>query len=215
MRRFAIALLSLFIAAESGAQVIRRGSLGTPPPSLWVSGTAAALQGWTVTDGSTGSRWAFGDGMQVGASLEKAYSGFSVGLRGNTAMLPLSYRGFTSTGAPLTADADARVSQLLAGVHVSGGRGFHSVLELDAGATNYSSFRSRTGDKLVPDSDTDFTFAFGYGVGFGFSNRFTIEVVQDLTTVLHQGTGLGGAESTNARINSTRIVGRLGLGQRQ
>lgn len=215
MRRVPIALLALLIAAESGAQVIRRGSLGATPPSVWLSGMAAATQGWRVTDGATSSVWDFGNGVQYGASIERAYSGFSVGLRGNTALLPLVYQGTSAAGPPVRADADARVSQLLASAHVSGGRGLHTVLEVDAGATNYSGFRARTGEALRPDSDTDFTFSFGYGAGFGFSNRFTVEFVQDLTTILHQRTGLDGAQDTNARMHSTRLVGRLGLGQRR
>ena len=215
MRRLLFVLLPLFHAAESGAQVIRRGGLGTAPPSVWVSGGASFAQGWSVTDGSTGSRWEFGDATQYQASLEKALSGASVGLRGTTSRASLRYSGFTAAGAPVSTDADANVSQLLAVVHVAGGQGFHSVLELDAGTTLYSNFRTHTsGEKLVPASDPDFTFSFGYGFGYGFSNRFAVEVVQDVTTILHQHAGLSGGEPTSVRLHSTRLVGRLGLGER-
>lgn len=216
MRPLLLALVPLLVAAESGAQIIRRSSLGEAPPAAWASGGAGLVQGWTVRDGSTTSQWDFGDATMYQASLEKNFSGLSAGLRGTTALVPLRYSGSTTTGAPVTTDADANVSQLLAVVHVAGARGFHSVLELDAGATMYSNFRARTtGDRLVPASDVDFTFTFGYGFGYGFSNRFQVEVVQDLTTVLHQRTGLDASAATSSRMNSTRIAGRFGLGSRR
>lgn len=219
MRRLPLVLVLLLvpvlIAVPSSAQIMRRGSLGIAPPNVWVSGGASLAQGWSVTDGSTRSRWDFGDATQYQVSVEKALSGASVGLRGTTSLASLRYAGFTASGAPITTDADANVSQLLALVHVAGGQGFHSVLELDAGATLYSNFRSHvSGEKLVPASDPDFTFSFGYGFGYGFSNRFAVEVVQDVTTLLHQHAGLGGGDPTSVRMHSTRLVGRVGLGER-
>lgn len=205
----------MLAAPESGAQVIRRGGFGAPPPSVWVSAGVGQSGGWRVSDGTTSSVWDFGSATQYHASIEKANGGVSFGVRGTRAMVPLRYTS-TAPGATPAVDADANVSQLLASVHVASGRGFHSVLELDAGATSYSGFRARaTGDSLAPASDTDFSFAFGYGFGYGFSNRFVVEVVQELGTHLHQRTGLSASEDTNVRVNSTRIVGRLGLGTRR
>ena len=216
MRHLLLALVPLFIAAESGAQVIRRGQFGAPPPAAWVTGGIAQTGSWSVTDGSTGSRWEFGSGTQYHAGLEKANGGVSFGLRGTRALLPLRYTRTDAGGTSVATDADANVSQLLATVHVSSGRGFHSVLELDAGATIYSGFTARgTGTTLAPSSDTDFTFAFGYGFGYGFSNRFTIEVVQELGTVMHQRTGLGASDDANVRVHGTRLAGRFGLGTRR
>jgi hypothetical protein len=208
----------LFLAARAGAQVIRRGSLGEAPPAAWVSLGAAVENGWTVND--AGTRWQFGTTTQYVASIEKAFSGVSVGVRGSTAKAPLLYTrppsADISTGPTGSLEADARVSQLFLAAHVAGTRGFHTVLELDAGATLYSEFRSRaTGAALPPSTDADFTFAFGYGAGYGFSNRFQVEIVQDITQVLHQRTGLSAGDDSGARMTSTRIVGRFGLGQRR
>jgi hypothetical protein len=205
VRRLLFALFPLLVAAESGAQVVRRGGLGGAPPTLWVSGGAALAEGWSVTDGTTGSRWDFGSSTQYQASLERMFNGATFGLRGTYATVPLRYN---------STDADADVSQLFLAVHVAPGRpGFHSVLELDGGATMYSNFRARaTGAKLGPDRDADFSFAFGYGFGYGFSNAFSVEVVRDLTMTMHQKTGLAASEDSMHRINSTRIVGRFGLG---
>ena len=72
-----------------------------------------------------------------------------------------------------------------------------------------------TGAPFVNGSDADFSFGFGYGIGYGFSNRFTVEVVQDLSIVMHQRTGLSASDDSNVHLNSTRIVGRLGLGSKR
>jgi hypothetical protein len=219
VRRLLLASLPLFIALPARAQIIRRGSLGEAPPAAWVSLGAAVENGWTVND--AGTRWQFGTATQYQASIEKAFSGVSLGLRGSTANAPLRYTRAPSADlgsgpSGIDEDADARVSQLFVAAHVAGTRGFHTVLELDAGATLYSGFRSRaTGQALPPSSDADFTFAFGYGAGYGFSNRFQVEIVQDVTQVLHQRTGLSAGDDSSARMTSTRIVGRFGLGQRR
>lgn len=183
-------------------------------PSAWVSLGAASLSGFTVTDGSTNSVWQFGNSTQYTASLEKALSGgATLGIQGTTAHVPLAY---SNIGSIAVTQADANVSQLFATLHVSSGRAFHSVLELSAGATMYSGFRARsTGAALPPTTtDADFTFAFGYGLGYTFSSSFSLDVIQDITTAMHQHTGLSAGDNTNIRINGTRLVARFGLGGR-
>ena len=210
MRRLLFALVPLFFAADAGAQIIRGGMRGADPVA-WVSFGAALQSTFDVRDGTTDSRWQFGDATQYSASLEKVLSGgTTVGIRGTHARTPLYYAGSEFT------DADANVSQVMAVLHVASGREFHSVLELSAGATIFSNFRSRTTDaRLEPTSpDTDFAFAFGYGFGYNFSPSFAIDVLQDMSTSLHQKTGLVASESSSIRFTSTRIVARFGLGGR-
>jgi hypothetical protein len=195
--------LTLGLAARSDAQIIRRGQFGAEP-TVWVSAGAGLAQGWRVQDGTTSSLWEFGNATQYTASIEKLLSGATIGLRGTYSAVPLRYNG---------ADANANVSQLFAMVHVAPGHlGFHTVLEFDAGATLYSSFRDAAGTKLAPDSDADFTFALGYGFGYSMSRSFSVEVVRDITTILHQRQGLSAGDDTSVRVGSTRLVGRLGLG---
>jgi hypothetical protein len=180
-------------------------------PSAWVSFGAALMNGFDVHDGTTNSLWQFGDATQYALSLEKPVGsgGVTLGVRGTHARVPLRYSGTTIT------DADANVSQVMAVLHVASGREFHSVLELSAGATIFSNFRSRTTDaRLAPSSDTDFAFGFAYGFGYNFSPSFAIDVVQDQSTSLHQKTGLAASESSSARFTSTRIIARFGLGGR-
>jgi hypothetical protein len=205
----AFALLPI-LSFTAGAQIIR-GGLRFQEPSAWVSAGVASLSGFTVTDGTTGSVWQFGNATQYTASLEKTLSGgTTLGLQGTTAKVPLSYS--PRLGTPI--DADANVSQLFALLHVASGRELHSVLELSAGATVYSGFRARsTGTALPPTSrDADFTFGFGYGLGYTFNSSFSIDVIQDLTTALHQKDGLSAGDNSSVRINGTRIVARFGLG---
>ena len=210
-------LLPLAFAAFSGAdaQIIRQ-RFGLQQPVAWASLGIQLGQSWGVTDGTTQSRWQFGNATQYAASLEKVISGgASVGIRGTRAKVPLRYDNVIGSGnGAFSTDADADVSQGFATIHVSNGTGFRTVLELSAGATVYSNFRQRNGGAKLPPSsqDADFSFAFGYGFGYSFSPRFSIEVLQDLTTSLHQKTGLGAGEDSSVRMNATRLVGRFGLG---
>jgi hypothetical protein len=208
VRRLFLTLLPLAIAADAGAQIIRPG-MRFGEPNAWVSLGAGLQNGFDVHDGTTGSVWQFSDATQYVASIEKRMTtGVTFGVRGTHARVPLLYNGI---------DADGNVSQAMAVLHVASGREFHSVLELGAGATIFSNFRARGSDvRLEPLSpDTDFAFAFGYGFGYNFSPSFAVDVmIQDLSTSLHQKSGLSAGESTSNRTTSTRIVARFGLGGR-
>ena len=211
MRRLLLVLPIVLASSSAGAQIIR-DRYPMRAPTAWVSLGAGLQQAWSVADGVSGSRWEFGSATPFEAAIEKALSGgASFGVRGSTGMVPLRY-----VAPAVTSEADANVSQLFATLHVANGRTFHSVLELSAGATLYSNFRARSdGAKLGPPSpDADFAFAFGYGFGYSFSPAFSIDVVQNLTTSLHQRTGLSAGDDSSVRIQGTRIVARLGLGGR-
>jgi hypothetical protein len=216
VRRLTLVLLTFLVALPLGdvrAQIIRQ-----PPgprlrdPQNWASAGVGLQQGWTVTDGSTGSRWELGDSQTYFASVEHAVAGgVTVGVRASTARTSLRY---TFTGTGLVADADARVSQAFGVLHITSGRELHSVIELGAGATFYSDFKERgTSTDLQPRAtDTDFTFVLGYGIGYAFSRTFQLDVVQDLATALHQKTGLQAGDNSTARISVTRLVARVALG---
>jgi hypothetical protein len=209
-------LFALSAAPEDAAhaQIIRSGRLALREPQLWLSAGAALQQGWTVVDGTTSKRWEMSDATQFGGGIERSIrGGTTFGLRASTARVPLRYSPTPGT-AGTTREADVNVSQGFALLRVSSGREFHTVLELGVGATVYSNFRERgTGVTLAPTRpDTDFTFAFGYGFGYSFSRAFQVDVVQDLATTLHQKTGLSAGDNSSARISSTRLIARYGLG---
>ncbi|MEO8562837.1 MAG: hypothetical protein ABI601_12220 [bacterium] len=217
MRRPFLAVLLVLAALPmhiSGAQIIRGGGRFTmKDPQLWVSGGVGWQQGWSVVDGTTGTRWDLSDATSYGGSLERTITGgTSVALRGTTARVPLNYLPNQLGGG--STQADANVSQAYLGIHVSSGSSFHSVLEVGAGATVYSGFKERgTNTTLAPEKlDADFAFVFGYGIGYSFSRAFQIDVVQDLATSLHQKTGLTAGESSSSRLSSTRLVARYGFG---
>jgi hypothetical protein len=217
VRRPFIALLLALAALplhEGGAQIIRGGGRFTmKDPQLWISGGVGLQQGWSVNDGATGARWDLSDVVAYGASIERTLTGgTSLALRGTTARVPVAY--VPTRGSITALQADANVSQAYLGIHVSSGRGIHSVLELGAGATIYSGFKQRgTGEQLPPSkADADFAFVFGYGLGYSFSRAFQIDVVQDLATSLHQKSGLIAGESSSSRLSGTRLVARYGFG---
>jgi hypothetical protein len=218
VRRLLLALLLALIslsARRADGQIIRGGRFNVRDPQFWVSGGAGWQQGWTVIDGTTGTRWDLSDATAYGASIERTIAGgTTVSLRGSTAKVPISYAHTVLFDINGPAQADATVSQAFLGIHVASGRGLHSVLELGAGTTIYSNFRERgTGSALPPDkADLDFSFVFGYGIGYTFSRAFQIDVVQDLATSLHQKTGLSAGDNSSARISGTRLVARYGLG---
>ena len=54
-------------------------------------------------------------------------------------------------------------------------------------------------------------FAVSYGFGLAFGRSFSLDVMQDLTTALHQKNGLSAGDESSVRIRSTRLVGRLGF----
>ena len=210
MRRLFFALVPLFLAADAGAQIIRPG-MRFGEPTAWVSLGAALQSTFDVHDGTTNSVWQFGDATQYAASIERVLSGgVTLGVRGTHARVPLQYSGNTVT------EADANVSQVMGVLHVASGREFHSVLELSLGATIFSNFRSRATDqRLEPMSpDSDVAFGFAYGFGYNFSPTFAIDVVQDMSTSMHQKTGLTAGEGSSIRFTNTRLVARFGLGGR-
>ena len=209
MRRFYLVLFLSLAADTLGAQ-IGRSRYSFNDPAAFVSVGMAFQQSFQMTDGTTNTTWQFSNAQPWVASIEKALSGgASLGIRASTAKIPLKYA--SPTGA---SDAEANVSQGFLTLHVASGSSFHSVLELSAGATMFSNFRTQSaGTKLAPSSpDYDFSFGFGYGFGYAFNQRFAVDVVQDITTSLHQKTGLAAGDDSSIRLHSTRLVARLGLG---
>ena len=211
MHRVALVMFVLLSAVQADAQIVRpRFQLSSP--SAWVSAGLGLQNAFTVRDGETGSSWQFGSATPIGVSIEKAFaSGITAGIRGSTTQASLRYEGAATTYA-----ADARVSQLLGSIRLASGQGFHTVLELNAGVTYFSEFRTQDQEtRLAPMSgDQDFTFSFGYGFGYSFNNRFSVDAVQDVTTMVHQKNGLSPSDDASNRVGSTRIVARIGLGSR-
>ncbi|HKO15753.1 MAG TPA: hypothetical protein VJU87_05915 [Gemmatimonadaceae bacterium] len=214
-----LALVASIAAPGAGAQIIRPPAR-PPEPSAWVAFSVGLLQPLTVDDGSTQSTWRFGNSVQYRVALEKPIQNqSSIGLTATLARAPLSYEPFAGGGLPAcpgTCDADANITQLFGTFHAGGSAiGLHQVIELSLGATLYSDFRTRSGDRLPPaSSDADLSLQIGYGFGYTLSPLLQIELVQDLGLGVHQRTGLSGGSNAVARLYTTRIGLRYGLGQR-
>jgi hypothetical protein len=61
----------LLVATTAGAQGPRIPRGGTGEPGYWVGLSYGYLDGTSMNDGATNSRWAFGYSSQIRATLEK------------------------------------------------------------------------------------------------------------------------------------------------
>jgi hypothetical protein len=214
MRVKTIAFLLLCTAGTVSAQIGRRGYARTP--QYWVGLSYGYMDGTTITDGSSGQVWRFGYSSQIRATAEKAIQGgASVGISAGFANAPLVYTGgsFIGNGAEIGCngcDATADITQYMAFLHGGSGVGFHGVYNLEAGATQFSNFRAKTGneDLRVP-SKYDFSFGFGGGLGYGFSPTTDGYVAEMLDLVLHD---QGSTVSSSApRFMTFRLGFRVGF----
>jgi hypothetical protein len=198
---------SAAIAGSAGAQIIRRPVAARV--QNWVGASVGITQGFTILDGSTGSTWDFGSGLDYAVRVEhptSATAQLAVGLQGSFARLPVGYSSSSFSG-----DAKADLMQLMGLVRYGSGYGFHPVYELQAGVIGFSDFRSSGTPSVQISSSTDYDakFSLGYGFGFGLSPSSSIEIVQELGTVLHQRTGLSASQSNYPRIYVTRLGGKI------
>jgi hypothetical protein len=201
----AVVAASLVGAPTVDAQIVRRPEIRRVPN--WGGASVGLTQGYSIRDGSTGSTWAFGSGLEYAARFEHpTRSGIAVGLQASFASMPLSYGSSTFNG-----DATARVTQFMGILHYGGGYTFHPVYELAAGVVGFSNFRSNgtTPTPLSSSTDYDPKISIGYGFGFGISSTFKIELVQELGTIIHQRDGLSGSSSSFPRVYVTRIGGKV------
>jgi hypothetical protein len=165
-------------------------------------------QGFAVLDGGTSSTWDFGSGLSYAARLEHptGTGAFAIGVQGSFARLPVAY-----SSASFSGDAKADVTELMALLRYGGGYGFHPVYELAAGLIGFSNFRSTDTQQITISTSSDFDpkFSLGYGFGFGVSSSTSLEIVQEVGTILHQRTGLSASQSNYPRIYVTRLGGKI------
>ena len=209
------------VAAVAEAQVVRLPQRSREP-ALWASASAGYLQMNSVWDGRTSTIWSFGDGIQGRGSLEYAIGGSSsLGVVGTFARLPLRFaEGVSSSGGGASAtsvtDAHADVRSLHLGFHAGGGLGFHQVIQVSLGVTNFANFRRDSDDAAIgPRGDTDLSFALGYGFGFSLGTRLHVFVVQDYASSIHQDDNLPNDARRSATQYTTRLGVRAGIGNRR
>lgn len=213
-RKLLVALaLSLVGAVTVDAQIIDSRRVGTGEPIAWTSLSIAWLQHQGLCDPDSNSCWDFGGAPQFRATLEMPMGrGATVGLAGTTARVPLIYDGGLLSGCT-RCDADANISQIFANFRIGGGTGFHQVIDVNAGVTIYSNFRTTNGAKLDPAGTvSSFTFGIGYGFGYSLTSRFQLMLVQDYGLVIHE--RMPGRSTNTAQQSTTRFGARYGLGSR-
>jgi hypothetical protein len=195
------------LAASAGAQIVGRRTQSRKVPN-WVGVSVGIVQGFGVIDGSTSSTWDFGSGLEYAARFEHPISAgaFALGVQASWARLPVGYSSGSFSG-----DAKADIRQLLAVLRYGSGYGFHPVYELSGGMIGFSNFRSADMPQvdISTSADYDPKFSLGYGFGFGLSPTSSIEIVQELGTILHQRTGLSASQSNYPRIYVTRLGGKI------
>ena len=204
-------LVASFANAAEGQ--VRRRVPRPITPSVWGSLGVGLFNGNDVSDGESGSTWDFGraSSPQFRASLEKTVSNtISIGGAVTYANVPFTFRG-----DPCGACA-AHLDVVTAGAsfHVSGGQGFHQVLEGSAGVLQYRNLKADSGDLELVENDTDPFFTFGYGFGYGFGPNFQVSVVQDFGLALHEREGLTSEQSNTLRQRTIRLNVRYGFGKK-
>ena len=205
-------------ASAAGAQIIdSRGSGGLigGDPIAFTSLSVGWFNHSSLCDPDSNSCWEFGGAPQFRVSLEAPMGrGASIGIAGSTARVPMLYSGGVLSSCS-RCDADANVSQVMALFHIGGsGRGFQQVIDLSAGMTLFSNFRTTDGSRLEPSKTTSsFNFAVGYGFGYGITDRLQLMLVQDYGLLIHK--RMPGESNNTAQQSATRIGARYGLGSKR
>jgi hypothetical protein len=200
------ALLLAVAGTVSRGQIVRRPAVVSRPVN-WAGVSLGITQGYTIDDGTTGASWSFGSGIEYAGRIEHpTSSGISLGVQASYANMPLSY-----SGPACSCNAHATVTQFLGVVHYGQGYAFHTVYELTAGAIGFSNFRDDASSTRFAGAATDYDFriGLGYGLGFGLAPNASLEVVQELGTVLHQRDNLAGSSSSYPRVLVTRLGGKI------
>lgn len=215
VRRLALAVIATLATAEAAQAQIIQPTIRTRPMA-WVTLGAAWMQQGDICGADAGACWDFGGAPQFRGSFELPVgTGAAIGVAATTARVPLIHSSSpTQSGSCGTCDADANVSQFFGTFRIGGGNlGFHQVIDLSAGTTMYSNFRSTDGAKLGSGKTVnDMTFGLGYGFGYALSPRTHVFLVQEWMLVLHERQP-GTSENTTSQQNF-RIGGRVALGER-
>jgi hypothetical protein len=204
--------LSLAGAEPARAQIIQGGG-GSREPIAWTSLSIGWFDQQGLCDTESNSCWDFGGAAQFRGTFEFPLGrGATIGVAATRARLPLIY-----DGGPLSVcsncDADANITQYFANLRIGGGSGFHQVIDLNAGMTVFSDFRSEGGVRLDPEKAVSHvTFMIGYGFAYTFRPRAEIMLVQDLGLVI--GDRQSGTADRASRQSNLRVGVRVGLGEK-
>ena len=214
IRRIAVALL-IAGTVPASAQIGRPRVVYGADPGYWVGLSYGYVSGTTIADNATATTWQFGYTSQIRATLEKTVqSGFTIGASAGFATAPLTYtdNSFSSACAGSCA-ANANVAQYMAFVRGGSGVGFHGMYSLEAGATEFSKFRTRDGNASLAPANAKYDVSFGLGAGFGYGFSRTSEayIGQQWDLLLHPQGSAAGTNANAPRITTFRGGFRVGF----
>jgi hypothetical protein len=207
---------SLVSAGMAEAQIIDGSRPISREPAAWTSLSIGWLTQQDLCDQDSNACWNFGGAPQWRATLDYPVGrGASLGVAATRAKVPLTYEGSVlSPNSCAGCDADANITQYFANFHMGGGEsGVHQVIDINAGMTVFSNFRSTSGTRLGGKAVSDFSFAIGYGLGYGFSPRMQLMLVQDYGLIIHK--RAAGSSQNTAQQSTTRVGLRVGLGEKR
>lgn len=216
VNRSALSALTLLLglAGSAGAQIIRPQIRSNPVAYVTLGLGWLRQQGFC--DKASGDCWDFGNAPQWRASFELplGYGGSGYGIVYTRSKVPLIYNGTgLSSNSCLRCDADANVSQLMGVFRMSGGTGFHQVIDVAVGGTMFSNFRATDGTALGTGKSTSrFTADIAYGFGYGLSNRTEIFLEQEYGLIILP--RVAGSNQNTVQQQTLRIGGRIGLGDK-
>jgi hypothetical protein len=199
------ALVALPALTPLGAQLIR-----VPPPDelgrpIIVSIAAGLLQTQGRFDGQSGTDWILGEAFQYRGSVETSLrSGSSVGFTATLASVPMR------RSVNPSASGDIQFRQFMATFRSPEGQGFHQLIELAAGLSQWASYSGS--DNLSADerkARNGLSLVIGFGFGISLGDRAAITIVQDAGTVIGSGEGLPSGVSRVQRQYTTRLGLRL------
>lgn len=215
MTMLAMVTMLTLSAAVAGAQIIRPNF--SRSPAAYASLGIGWLQQQGFCDKDSGDCWDFGNAPQWRASFELPLGtgGSAWGIAGTLARVPLQYIGTGLVNSCTRCDADATVSQIMGLFKMSGGQGFHQVIDVAAGAVMFSNFRESSGGGRLGTGKTTTRFGgtLAYGFGYGFSPRSEFFVEQEYgLIILPRQTG---SNQNTVQQQTLRIGARFGLGDRR
>ena len=210
-----VAAIASLVAGTADAQIIRPQF--NRAPAAYVSLGLGWLSQQGFCDKDSGDCWDFGNAPQWRASFEMplGYGGSAWGVVGTLARVPLQYEGSGLLNSCARCDADANIWQLMGLFKMSGGQGFHQVIDVAAGAAMFNNFRAVNGGTRLGTGKTTtrFTGTIAYGFGYGFSPRSEMFLEQEYGIVFLPRTP--GNNNNMAQQQTLRIGARFGIGDKR
>ena len=210
------ATLAVILVLAAGASIAEAQVGRRPAPTQdWVAGGVTVNEGFTIRDGATGSQWTFDSGLGYWAAIEHlTQAGIVVGLQAGHSTPTLLYTTNTASGTvdcTLGCAATGTVRQIMGLLKTGNSYGTHQVIEVTAGATAFSNFKQQTTNTPLGSTKTDydFSFALGYGLSYSMSPSASIEVLQEIGTIMHSTTDLPVGSRNYPRVGTTRVGARI------